>query len=171
VTKAIYITISFLLLLAALQVSAQDTEQGSVTIHSDPGLEIVIKKSRLIASALSLPAHNAETAPKPVAPALTNEHQPVQSLQYREPKTLYNGPGFRVQIYNGPDRNKAMSVKTEFMRRFPGVHSYIIYNSPGFRVKVGDFRNRGDAEGMLREANSIFRPSMIVPDVVTISAY
>lgn len=108
-------------------------------------------------------------------------HQPAQqaappppavvSLQHHEMRTVYNGKGYRVQIYNGPDRTKALSVKTEFMRHFPGVHSYLIYNEPSFRVRVGDYRNRGDAEGMLREANSMFSPSMIVPDVVTISTF
>jgi hypothetical protein len=80
---------------------------------------------------------------------------------------VYTGKGFRVQIYNGQDREKAIKIKTEFMRRYPGIRTYLSYVSPSFRVKVGDFRRRGDAEGMLREANSVYSPCMIVPDMIT----
>jgi hypothetical protein len=86
-------------------------------------------------------------------------------------RTTYSGKGFRVQIYNGPSREKALAAKTAFMRHNPGVSSYIMYIAPGFRVKVGDFRFRHEAEGMLRVANSMFSPSMIVPDEVTVSGY
>ncbi len=90
---------------------------------------------------------------------------------HRKAKMVYSGKGFRVQIYNGPDRQKAILVKTEFMRAFPGVRTYLTYMSPSFRVKVGDYRNRSDAVGMWKEANSIYYPSMIVPDIVTISTF
>ena len=162
------------MLLSSLCASAQDKEQGDVTIHSDPRLAVLLKKSRLMASLTTTTPHTGEAVVKPtvtpVQPLLVHNPTPAP-LQHHELRTVYTGKGYRVQIYNGPDRDKALSVKTEFMRRFPGVHSYLIYNSPGFRVKIGDFRNRSDAEGMLREANSMFSPSMIVPDVVTISTY
>lgn len=65
-----------------------------------------------------------------------------------------------------------MAARREFMRRFPGVRSYIVFEAPSFRVKVGDYRLRNDADGMLREANSMFSPSMIVPEAqVEISTY
>lgn len=92
-------------------------------------------------------------------------------LPHRKGRVIYSGKGFRVQIYNGPDRDKAILVKTEFMRLYPGVRTYLTYMSPSFRVKVGDYRNRSDAAGMLREANSMYSPSMIVPDIVTISTF
>ena len=157
---------------------AQDNEQGEVTIHSDPRLSVLLKKSKLIASATPGTKFNegiVKTTPIVVPPTPAIVHQPppapVVSIQHHEMRTIYTGKGYRVQIYNGPDRARAVYVKTEFMRHFPGVHSYLIYNAPGFRVKIGDYRNRSDAEGMLREANSMFSPSMIVPDMVTISTY
>ena len=159
-----------------MSASAQDAPaQGSVTIHSDARLGVLLRKSRLIA-AVSTSAHTTEAVVKTVVPtpnatALIHQPPPAVALQHHDVRSIYTGKGYRVQIYNGPDRARALSVKNEFMRRFPGVHTYIIYNSPAFRVKVGDFRNRSDAEGMLREANSMFSPSMIVPDVVTISTF
>ena len=117
--------------------------------------------------------------PEPTPPKIVETPKPPPESTFTGPSGLvhhdtrvsYNGKGYRVQIYNGPSRDKALAAKTEFMRRFPGVSSYIMYVSPGFRVKIGDFRNRGEAEGMLRVANSMFSPSMIVPDMVTVSAY
>jgi SPOR domain len=90
---------------------------------------------------------------------------------YRKARSVSSGKGFRVQIYNGPDRNKAIAVKSDFMRLYPGVRTYLTYISPGFRVKVGDYRNRSDAAGMLKELNSVYNPSMIVPDIVNISTF
>ncbi len=90
---------------------------------------------------------------------------------HRKARAVYTGKGFRVQIYCGPDRDKAIAVKTEFMRMYPGIRTYLSYISPSFRVKVGDYRQRSDAAGMLKEANSVYNPSMIVPDNIVISTF
>jgi hypothetical protein len=90
---------------------------------------------------------------------------------HRVPRTVYSGKGFRVQIYNGTDRNKAMEIKTEFMRNYPGMRTYLTYVSPCFRVKVGNYRTRNEALGMLKEASSMYTPCMIVPDLITISTF
>ncbi len=108
----------------------------------------------------------------PPAPPSIGTYTTSAGLVHHDQKTVYKGKGFRVQIYNGPSREKAMAARREFMRRFPGVRSYIVFESPSFRVKVGNYRQRGDADGMLREANSMFSPSMIVPEQqVEISNY
>ena len=86
-------------------------------------------------------------------------------------KVIYSGKGFRVQIYYGPDRGKAMDIKMEFSRQHPNLRTYITYASPCFRVKVGNYRNRSDAEGVYREAKSVYTPCMIVPDIITINTY
>ena len=111
--------------------------------------------------------------PEPKRAAYTDN--PVHLVSYTRQRgsgVIYSGKGFRVQIYYGPDRAKAVQVKAEFMRTFPDVRTYLNYLSPTFRVKVGDYRNRSDAEGMLREARSIFGgPCMIVPDIITINTF
>jgi len=82
----------------------------------------------------------------------------------------YSGPGYRVQIYSGNDRNKAEKIRTEFMHSFPSIRTYLFYVQPQFRVKVGDFRTRGDAQKMYDQAHGICSPCMIVPDYVSILA-
>lgn len=80
----------------------------------------------------------------------------------------YEGKGFRVQIYYGPNRQEALKRKAEFMHNYPGVATYLSFVSPHYRVKVGDFRKRDDALGMLKEANGTYSPCMIVPDEISI---
>jgi len=82
---------------------------------------------------------------------------------------IYSAHGYRVQIYNGNDRAKATSVKNDFMRRFPGIPTYLTYVSPHFRVKVGNFRNRAEAEDIYKQATTLYNPCMIVPDIVVIN--
>ena len=82
---------------------------------------------------------------------------------------IRSGRGYRVQIYNGNDRTKATQIKVDFMRRFPGVRTYMTYVQPQFRVKVGDYRTREDALEMYRQASQLYNPSMIVPDIIVIN--
>jgi hypothetical protein len=149
---------------------SQEEDNGEVKIYSDARLAVLLRKNHSYVR-LSHPDPVAKIAEPPPKPTINNNSIGASGLVHRDLKMIYTGPGFRVQIYNGSSRDKAVQVKAEFMRRFPGVHTYLTYISPNFRVKIGDYRSRTDAEGMLREANSMYSPSMIVPDVVTISTY
>lgn len=144
-------------------------EDGDVVIQSDPRLAVLVRKTHSYVSLIT--PDPPKTPVETVRSTVKDTYTGPTGLIHHDVKTVYTGKGFRVQIYNGPSREKALAIKTEFMRRFPGVHSYIFFVAPGFRVKIGDYRSRSDAEGMLREANSMFSPSMIVPDMVTISTY
>ena len=118
--------------------------------------ELDVKPANAIASkpaALTVPA---------VAPAANNIH--------KDGRVVYAGQGFRVQIYYGPDRNNALQIQHAFTKKFPGVRAYFSYLQPTFRVKVGDYRSRGEAQAMLKEANKINSPSMIVPESVAVTA-
>lgn len=198
-----------------LFISFSATGQGSVIVHSDPRLAILLQKvhpepvapapahrseAKLLASA-SIPVlkkdqpvasvNNAvavsgnssggrsadehvvraeQPAAKPVVAAAAHVHLWTPPVLPRA-KTVTMGKGFRVQIYNGADRTKAIEVKAEFMRAHPAVRTYLNYIAPHFRVKVGDYRNRGEAATMLREVNKKYSPSMIVPDIVTITTF
>ena len=119
---------------------------------------------------ISQPATTAGTNNNKKADATTDRPYSTPLL-HQDGRIIYSGRGYRVQIYSGSDRDKAIKVKKDFMRLNPGVRTYLTYLAPFFRVKVGDYRNRSDAEGMLREANSTYEsPCMIVPDDVIIRA-
>lgn len=83
---------------------------------------------------------------------------------------IRSGRGFRVQIYSGSDRAKAIAAKSNFMRIFPDVRTYLSYSAPQFKVKVGDYKSRTEAAGMARVLKSFFKPVMIVPDVIVVNS-
>lgn len=82
---------------------------------------------------------------------------------------IRSGRGYRVQIYNGNDRAKATQIKIDFMRRFPGVRTYMTYVAPQFRVKVGDYPSRKDAQKMYSQVSGMYSPVMIVPDIIVVN--
>lgn len=77
--------------------------------------------------------------------------------------------GYRLQIYNGNDKRKAIQTKVDFMRRFPDVPTYMTYVQPQFRVKAGDFRTRRDAQELYRQVSHLYETVMIVPDIIVIN--
>lgn len=82
---------------------------------------------------------------------------------------IRSGRGYRVQIYAGNDRAAATRIKVDFMRRYPGVRTYMTYVAPQFRVKVGDFQSRGDAQRLANQVGSIYKPTMVVPDLIVVN--
>jgi len=129
---------------------------------SEPASDKLASESTNNKTASETPPAKVE-APRPVARA------PIY-IREKEGRVIYQGKGFRVQIYSGNDRERAITVKTEFMRHFPGIRTYLTYTSPAFRVRVGNYRNRTDAIGMLRSVNGMYNPSVIVPDMITINS-
>jgi hypothetical protein len=166
--------ITFLLVLllpfTGPRLLGQEPEKNNVVLRIDARLAVLVRKTHTYVK----PITHEDPKPAPIVPSAPayDTYTGSSGLVHQVKNASYTGRGFRVQIYNGPSREKALSVKAEFMRHHPGVSTYIMYVSPGFRVKIGDYRNRSDAEGMLREANSMYSsPSMIVPDIVTVSNY
>jgi hypothetical protein len=194
--KRLYFIVFISFVFFAAGAKGQDNGHGGVVVHTDPRLALLLKKSKAIASVGKVPKTPKATdvnAVTPIANATAKtplnatvnainkttvketktKQAPVMAafVSARQAKTVSSGKGFRVQIYNGPDRGKAMDIKAEFMRNNPGVRTYLTYISPCFRVKIGDYRNRSDAAGMLREAKSTYTAFMIVPDIIIISTF
>jgi hypothetical protein len=78
-------------------------------------------------------------------------------------------PGYRVQVYFGSERTRAMEFRTELFRLFPDKGAYLLYHQPNFKVRVGDFRTRLEAAGFLQKVNEHFKGAFIVPDDVKFS--
>lgn len=83
---------------------------------------------------------------------------------------IRSGKGFRLVIYSGSDRAKAVAAKANFMRIFPHVRAYLSYGAPQFKVKVGDYKSRADAYKMVQVLRPFFKPVMIVPDVIVVNS-
>ena len=54
-------------------------------------------------------------------------------------KTIRNMQGYRIQVINTNDRNKALDIKTKLLNEFPGEKTYLIYHSPYFKIQIGNF--------------------------------
>lgn len=75
-------------------------------------------------------------------------------------------PGYRIQIYFGGNRQKASEAKLNFNSKFADIPAYITYQQPNFKVRVGDFRNRYDAQKMMKDLEGMYPTLFIVPDEV-----
>ncbi len=142
-----YIFILFLTLFTTTLSAQQTTETDTTTSVSDSGYVNVHADSRL--------------------------NVLVSKVEVKEPTKStgngnYTGKGYRVQIYNGPDRAKANQTKMNFMKGFPGTRAYMAYKSPNFRIHVGDFKTRAEAQSLLSRLSVFFNAAMIVPDIVTV---
>lgn len=82
---------------------------------------------------------------------------------------VHNGKarGYRIQIYNGIDRQKAKDIQLDFMRSHPGVQAYLTYSQPHFRVRVGDFPERNDAMDLYSSLQGNYT-CIIVPEIINV---
>lgn len=136
------------LLCVQVTADAQETddplsEASGVIIYADPRLDLVLNSLK---------------------PRSMGGNAPNRGV-------IRSGRGFRVQIYNGNDREEANKIKLDFMRRFPGIRVYMTYIQPQYRVKVGDYRTRAEAGEMYRQLHSIYTPVIIVPDIIVINTF
>lgn len=77
--------------------------------------------------------------------------------------------GFRVEIFFSSAldaRQKALEVKSAFLREYPEISVYVIYVSPDFKVRVGDFRTKNEALKLMKEIQGRFPKAFIVPDLI-----
>jgi hypothetical protein len=75
-------------------------------------------------------------------------------------------PGFRVQVYYGSQRTKAIETRTEVLKKFSQTPAYIIYQQPNFKLRLGDFKTRMEAMKLLDEVRHDYPQAFIVKDEV-----
>ncbi|HEY1054683.1 MAG TPA: hypothetical protein VGE24_06090, partial [Emticicia sp.] len=64
----------------------------------------------------------------------------INEVTTRNTRRMANG--FRIQVINTNDRNKANAAKTKVYQSFPELKPYLIYQAPFFKLKVGNFKTR-----------------------------
>lgn len=130
----IKIYLLFVFLICANQSFAQT--RGVVTENKDPLIDSLIAKRIALNS---------------VKPTTTN---PVSNA-------IFNGMGYRVQIFYGSDRRVTFSEQTKFQTLYPSIRTYITYKEPNYYLKVGDFRTRMEAQAFLNELRGNF-PTLFI---------
>jgi hypothetical protein len=82
--------------------------------------------------------------------------------------SINSAQGFRICIYNGSNREEAMAAKLKFMKKYPGMRSYMSYNTPYYKIKVGDFDDKKVVQKALKDITKTFAAAFVVPDAVTV---
>lgn len=84
-------------------------------------------------------------------------------------KTIRNMQGYRIQVINTNDRNKAIDTKTKLLNSFPAEKTYLIYHAPYFKIQIGNFLKRDDADDLINRIKKIYPTGVfIVPARVEI---
>ena len=76
--------------------------------------------------------------------------------------------GFRIQIHFGGEREKAKSIKTNFLQHFPEIPAYELYQQPNFKIRVGDYRTRLEAQKAMVQITPYFASAFIVVDEINL---
>ena len=115
--------------------------------------------------------------PRMYAQHLANQHAEI--IQDRRIDSLVNRqailndlkktiPGYRVQIYSGPQRSKANEVKADFSGNFSDIPAYLVYQQPNFKIRTGNFRTKLEAYKFMKSLPYQFANSFIVNDEIVI---
>ena len=81
-------------------------------------------------------------------------------------------PGYRIQIFSESTQTalqRANGTRTDFMRNFSYLDSYLQYNTPNWQVFVGDFRTKNEALREIKKIEKIFPRAFIVSTNIQIS--
>lgn len=82
-------------------------------------------------------------------------------------KVLYTS-GYRIQIYNGNNKDGITQIKTKVYTRLPDIDIYTTFIQPNYKVKVGDFMSKVEAYQALGELLKDFPSALIVPDQINL---
>jgi len=71
--------------------------------------------------------------------------------------------GYRIQIFSSSNnRLEAVKAKSEFLKDFPEIKSYLVYQAPNYKVRVGDFLDRLEANKQLAIVQEMFPTAFLV---------
>jgi hypothetical protein len=74
--------------------------------------------------------------------------------------------GYRIKIHFGPDKAKALEVKSRFLSKYSDYGAYDEYQVPNFVIVVGDFKTKPDAYGFLKKVQIDFPNAFIIKDKI-----
>lgn len=118
------------------------------------------------------PEKTAKKDNKKVEKSGKNRNEQLQQISdsviVKNQSILYAN-GFRVQVYSGTDKTKAMEARKMVLKRFPTINVHFIYHQPDWRIRVGDYDNRLEIQKVYYELKMDFPNALIVPDQIYIS--
>lgn len=107
--------------------------------------------------------------------SLTGDAAKLKSLQDKKSefhkKTDGEQDGYRIKIHFGPDRSKAMEIKSKFLSKYSEYGAYDEYMVPNFVIVVGNFKTKPEAYGFLKTIQGDFPNAFIIKDKVKPNKY
>ena len=97
------------------------------------------------------------------------DHSNIEPLILGHKKVVKKSPfsdGYRIQIYNGNEKEEAMKIKTQFYSKFPNIRCYTLYQQPYYKVRVGDYPNPEAAKNDLKTLSYHYPSSFLVPEKI-----
>ncbi|MBI4810870.1 MAG: SPOR domain-containing protein [Ignavibacteriales bacterium] len=75
--------------------------------------------------------------------------------------------GFRVQILFTPEIDQANQARDEITSLLPEEWSYVVYDAPYYKIRIGNFKDRAEANLMVRRLVGLgYKDAWIVPDKI-----
>lgn len=87
----------------------------------------------------------------------------------RNNKNIKKAKGYRVAVYNGPDKAEMRKAKEYVYALFPDVNILSEYKQPDYKLKVGDYLTRFEAFEALGKIAVQYPNALIVPEIVDIN--
>lgn len=97
------------------------------------------------------------------------DHSGVQKYIEKHQKIIKKKPfieGYRIQIYNGNNKEDANKIRAEFYSNYPSMRCYLTYQQPYYKVRVGDYQDQGSAKADLKKMARTYPSSFLVPDQI-----
>lgn len=88
-------------------------------------------------------------------------------IEYNE--KLHTCHGYRIRIFSDSGNTakaSANKTKSDFLKLFPDMNSYLKYDQPNWKILVGDFRTKSDALKFLKLISESFPSAFIVKDMI-----
>mgnify|MGYP001123953561 CR=1 FL=1 len=106
---------------------------------------------------------------RPIIASAILDHSDIQRYIESHRAIIKRKPfqeGFRIQIYNGSNRDDANRIKSDFYSKFPYMRCYISYQQPYYKVRVGDYEDQTEAKPDLKKMAKFYPSSFLVPDQI-----
>ncbi|MDX1701223.1 MAG: SPOR domain-containing protein [Melioribacteraceae bacterium] len=78
-----------------------------------------------------------------------NQDSEIEALLKIKKSIESKSSKYKIQIYSGPNRSSAESVRTEFLENYSDWPSSLEYETPNYKIWVGDFKSRLQADRAL----------------------
>ena len=71
----------------------------------------------------------------------------------------------RVQVFQASSRDQVFEAKTEFIKHFPGIQTFITYQPPNFKLRAGEFESQTEAFKFLQQIKHYFPASFVIEEM------